>query len=333
MVNTASRLQGVAPVNGVVVGEATWRATRPLFEYEQLAPVRVKGKAEPVPIWRVAGARSRPSVDVAERPATPLIGRRAELEALGLRYRQAVSEHAVQLVTVLGEPGVGKTRLLREFAAVVDAQSELVAWRGGRCLSFGETLTFWPLGEIIKAQAGILESDSPETASDKLQVTVEAVVEEADERTWFVSRLGPLVGAKALRSEGGPDKEESFTAWRRFLEAVASQRPLVLVFEDLHWADAAMLDFIDHLAEWSTGVPLLLVCTARPELYESHQGWGGGKRNSNTISLSALSDSETAQLISVLLSQTVLPAEIHSALLERAGGNPPICRGIHPDAV
>ena len=113
VVNTASRLQGVAPVNGVVVGEATWRATQPLFEYEQLAPVRVKGKAEPVPIWRVAGARSRPGVDVAERPTTPLIGRHAELEALQLRYRQAFSEHAVQLVTVLGEPGVGNSRLVR----------------------------------------------------------------------------------------------------------------------------------------------------------------------------------------------------------------------------
>jgi len=128
VVNTA-RLQGVAPVNGVVVGEATWRVTQALFEYEQLAPVQVKGKAEPVAIWRVLGARSRPGVDLAELPPTPLIGRGEELAALRGCYRQAFSEHAVQLVTVLGEPGVGKSRLVREFAGFVDAQPELMAWR------------------------------------------------------------------------------------------------------------------------------------------------------------------------------------------------------------
>ena len=147
------------------------------------------------------------------------------------------------------------------------------------------------------------------------------MVEVTDERTWFVARIGPLVGAKSSQS-GSAEKEESFTAWRRFLEAIASRGPLVLVFEDLHWADAALLEFIDHVVEWSTGVPLLIVCTARPELYENAPGWGGGKRNSNTISLSPLTDSETAQLISGLLTQAVLPAEVHSVLLERAGGNP-----------
>ena len=125
VVNTAARLQGVAPVNGVVVGEATWRATRALFEYEQLAPVRVKGKADPVPIWRLLGARSRPGVELAERPATPLIGRGEELAALRRCHRKTFGEHAVQLVTVLGEPGVGKSRLVREFATYVDARPEL----------------------------------------------------------------------------------------------------------------------------------------------------------------------------------------------------------------
>ena len=143
VVNTAARLQGVAPVNGVVVGEATWRATRMLFAYEQLAPVQVKGKAEPVPIWQVLGARSRPGVDVAEQLATPLIGRGEELATLQRCYRQAFSEHAVQLVTLLGEPGVGKSRLVREFAGFADAQPELVAWRRGQCLSYGEAVGFW----------------------------------------------------------------------------------------------------------------------------------------------------------------------------------------------
>jgi len=321
VVNTASRLQGVAPVGGVAVGEITYRSTKDFISYEPLDPVTVKGKPEPIPVWRAVSARSRFGVDVNIAPKTPFIGRDFDLGALKNAYQRTLREASVQLVTITGEPGVGKTRLLGEFSSFIDDQDELVYWRQGRSLPYGEGVTFWALGEIVKAQAGILESDSPNTASDKLQAAVTAVVEEADERTWFVARLGPLVGAKASQS-GSAEKEESFTAWRRFLEAIASRGPLVVVFEDLHWADAAMLEFIDHLVEWSTGVPLLVVCTARPELYESHQGWGGGKRNSNSISLSPLSDSETAQLISGLLAQAVLPAEVHSALLERAGGNP-----------
>jgi class 3 adenylate cyclase/tetratricopeptide (TPR) repeat protein len=322
VVNTASRLQGVAPVGGVAVGEVTYRSTKDFISYEQLDPVTVKGKPEPLPVWKAVSALSRFGVDVDMTPKSPFIGRDFDLGALKNAYQRTVREASVQLVTITGEPGVGKTRLLAEFSSFMDEQDELVYWRQGRSLPYGEGITFWALGEIIKAQAGILESDSPEIALEKLRVAVQVVIEETDERTWFVARLGPLVGAKSSQSEGGAEKEESFTVWRRFLEAIASRSPLVVVFEDLHWADAAMLEFIDHLVEWSTGVPLLVVCTARPELYEGHEGWGGGKRNSTTISLSPLSDSETAQLISGLLSQAVLPAETHAALLERAGGNP-----------
>jgi len=321
VVNTASRLQGIAPVGGVAVGEITYRSTKDLIEYEELDPVTVKGKPEPIPVWRAVSARSRFGVDVDMAPKTPFIGRDFDLGALKNAYQRTLRESSVQLVTITGEPGVGKTRLLGEFSSFVDEQDEIVYWRQGRSLPYGEGITFWALGEIVKAQAGILESDSPGTSSDKLQVAVDAVVEEVDEGAWFISRLSPLVGVQR-QSGGGVEKEESFTAWRRFLEEIASKRPLVLVFEDLHWADAAMLEFIDHMVEWSTGVPLLVVCTARLELYERHPDWGGGKRNSTTISLSSLSDSETAQLISGLLSQAVLPAEVHAALLERAGGNP-----------
>ena len=321
-VNTASRLQGVAPVNGIVVGEATYRATRSVIDYEPLEAVTVKGKPQPLPIWRVIAARSRFGIDVDMAPKTPFIGRDFDLAALRNAFQRTLRESSVQLVTITGEPGVGKTRLLSEFSSYVDEQDEIVYWRQGRSLPYGDGITFWALGEIIKAQAGILESDTPQTASKKLGGAVEAVVEETDERTWFVARLGPLVGAQTPESGGSAEKEESFTAWRRFLEAIAFRSPLVLVFEDLHWADAAMLEFIEHLVEWSDGVQLLVICTARPELYENHAGWGGGQRNSNTISLSALSDSETAQLISGLLSQAVLPAQVHAALLERAGGNP-----------
>ena len=271
VVNTAARLQGVAPVNGVVVGEATWRATQALFEYERLAPVQVKGKAEPVPIWRVLAARSRPGVDLAERPATPLVGRDEELAALRRCYRQAFGEHAARLVTVLGVPGVGKSRLVREFASFVDAQPELVAWRRGQCMSYGEAVGFWALGEIVKAQAGIMESDDPPEVAAKLDAAVGAVAGDASDREWLKARLAPLVGLTTV-AEGSAGREESFMAWRRFLHLVAGQGPLILVVEDLHWADPALLDFIEQLLDGAAD--LLVVVTARPELLDRRPGWG-----------------------------------------------------------
>jgi len=321
VVNTAARLQGVAPVNGVVVGEATWRATRMLFAYEQLAPVQVKGKAEPVPIWQVLGARSRPGVDVAEQLATPLIGRGEELATLQRCYRQAFSEHAVQLVTLLGEPGVGKSRLVREFAGFADAQPELVAWRRGHCLSYGEAVGFWALGEVIKAQAGILESDDPREGAAKLDAAVRAVAGDPSEREWLKARLAPLVGL-ATAAEAPAGRDESFMAWRRFLQLVATQGPLVLVIEDLHWADPALLDFLEQLLDQTHGADLLVVVTARPELLDRRPGWGAGQPNATTVSLGPLDDAQTAMLIAALLGQSRLPAEVQSLLLERAGGNP-----------
>jgi tetratricopeptide (TPR) repeat protein len=225
----------------------------------------------------------------------------------------------VQLVTVTGEPGVGKTRLLAEFRKWVDDRPEIVFWRQGRSLSYGAGITSWALGEMVKAQAGILESDTPEEAAAKLAVAVEEAAADASERNWLNASLAPLVGAAAAAAG---EREESFTAWRRFIEGIASERPLVLVFEDLHWADDALVAFVEHLVDWSTDVPLLVLCSARPELYERHPGWGGGKRNSNTISLSPLGADETARLLAALLQKAVLPAETQRTLLERAGGNP-----------
>jgi class 3 adenylate cyclase/tetratricopeptide (TPR) repeat protein len=321
VVNTAARLQGVAPVNGVVVGEATWRATRLQFEYEQLPPVRVKGKADPVPIWRLLGARSRPGVDLADRPATPLIGRGEELATLRRRYRQALTEHAAQLVTVLGEPGMGKSRLVREFAAHVDAQPELVAWRQGRCRAFGDAGSFWALGEIVKAQAGILESDDPREGAAKLRAAVHAVTGDGSEREWLKARLAPLVGL-ASAAEAPGNRDESFMAWRRFLGLVAARGPLILVVEDLHWADPALLDFLEQLVDQAGNVDLLLVAAARPELLERRPGWGGGRPSATTIPLGPLDDEQTAMLLAALLGRSLLPAEVQALLLRRAGGNP-----------
>jgi len=319
VVNTAARLQTSAPVSGIVVGESTYRATKDIFEYEPLEPVAVKGKAESLPLWHALAPRRRIGVDVEPIVRTPLIGRDDDLALLQSIYTRTLRDASVQLVTVAGEPGVGKTRLMSEFRKWVDDRPELVFWRQGRSLSYGAGITYWALGEMVKAQAGILESDNPEEAAAKLAVAVQEAAEDASERDWLNASLAPLVGASAAAAG---ERDESFTAWRRFIEGIASERPLVLVFEDLHWADDALVEFVEHLVDWATDVPLLVLCSARPELYERHPGWGGGKRNSNTISLSPLGADETARLLAALLQKAVLPAETQRTLLERAGGNP-----------
>ncbi len=316
VVNTAARIQGAAPVNGVAVGEQTFRATSRVFEYEPLEPARLKGKAEPLSLWVARAARARFGTDISRQYTTPLVGRELEKPLLIGTFERAAQQRSVQLVTVVGEPGVGKSRLVAELFAYLKTKPELTRWRQGRCLPYGEGITFWALGEIVKAEAGILESDSVEVAAAKLEA---AVSPEEPERQWLLQRLGPLVGVEA----GSPaERQELFTAWRRFLEGLAAARPSVLVFEDLHWADEALLAFLEHLAEWAEGVPLLMLCTARPELYERHPGWAGGIRNATTINLPPLSDKETAELVSYLVTTSVLSEELEQGVLERAGGNP-----------
>ncbi|HEV2871253.1 MAG TPA: adenylate/guanylate cyclase domain-containing protein, partial [Actinomycetota bacterium] len=293
VVNTASRLEGVAPAGGVVVGEATFRATRRLFDYQELAPVKVKGKADPVPVWRLEGARSRTGIEAVRRAGTPFVGRQVELDLLKGLFEQTLADRVVRLVTVVGEPGVGKSRFVTELATSIDDRLELIAWRQGRCLPYGDGITFWALGEIVKAQAGILESDPSSEVSAKLEAAVADLLPDPSERGWLRERLAPLVGI------AGPDavkaeRAELFAAWQRFVEAIAASRPLVLVIEDLHWADQAMLEFLEHLVARSADLPLLIVATARPELMERQPSWGGGNRTSTRIPLGALTDLEVA---------------------------------------
>ena len=315
VVNTASRLQGIAPVNGVAVSEPTFRQTERVFTFARLEPMQVKGKTEPLVVWQPLAARARFGADVIRTNATPLVGRDLERPLLIATFERAAKQRTCQLVTLVGEPGVGKTRLCAELFAYIEQRPGLVRWRQGRCLPYGEGIAFWALGEIVKAECGILESDSPEEASAKLD---ETIPEHEPDRAWLKARLAPLVGAGGEAAA----QEESFTAWRRFLEGLAAQKPTVLVIDDLHWADEPMLAFLEHLADWSTGVPLLLLCTARPELHEQHPTWAAGVRNAQTINLAPLSDEETAMLIALLLKRTVLPAPTQRALLARAGGNP-----------
>jgi tetratricopeptide (TPR) repeat protein len=315
VVNTASRLQGAAPVNGIACSEQTYRQTERVFDYEELEPVAVKGKAEPFVLYRPLRAKARFGSDVTRTHTTPLVGRELEKTLLVGTFERSAQQRSCQFVTIVGEPGVGKSRLCAELFGYIEDRPGLVRWRQGRSLPYGEGIAFWALGEIVKAECGILESDSPEEAEAKFVATLPA---DDPDLAWLKARLAPLVGAG-----GEPaSQEESFTAWRRLLESWAAGRETVLVFEDLHWADAALLAFLEHLADWAQGVPLLLICTARPELYEEHPHFGADARNAQRINLAPLTDEETARLLSSLLERAVLPADTQRALLERAGGNP-----------
>ncbi|HEY7660278.1 MAG TPA: adenylate/guanylate cyclase domain-containing protein [Actinomycetota bacterium] len=323
VVNTASRIQSLAPTGGILVGETTYHATSTIFEYEELPPASVKGKAEPLAIWRPIEARARTGVDWSQRPPTTFVGRTDEATTMRQVWRKTAQLRearggAVQLLTVIGEPGVGKTRLIREFSAYLDELPDLIRWRQGRCLPYGDGVGFWAFGEMVKAQAGILDSDSAEEAEAKLGTELDRFVDDPAERDWMRACLTTLLGS----SDGtGIPREELFAAWRRFVEALAEDNPLVLLFEDLHWADRPMLELIEHLVAESE-MPFLVLCAARPELYERAPAWGEDGPNAITIALPPLSDAETALLLSSLLERAVLPAETQATLIERSGGNP-----------
>jgi class 3 adenylate cyclase/tetratricopeptide (TPR) repeat protein len=320
VVNTASRLQAAAPPGGILVNETTYRATERAIEYRDAASVLAKGKAEPVRVWQAFRAHSPVGV---ERPrGTQLVGRAQELTLLRDTLARVNGESEPQLVTLVGVPGIGKSRLVFELFRELDGGPELVYWLHGRSLPYGEGVTFWALGEMVKGHAGILESDSSEQAEEKLRGAVAAIISERADAGWVERHLRALAGVETEDVGTGDRRSEAFAAWRRFLEALAEARPLVLVFEDLHWADEALLDFVDHLIDWASGVPILVLATTRPELLSRRPSWGGGKMNSATILLSPFSDDETAKLVHLLLGGSVLAAEEQGEVLERAGGNP-----------
>ncbi len=242
VVNTAARLQSAAPVNGVIVDETTYRATRNAVDYRESTPVEAKGKSEPITVWEANEARARLGSEVLDHVAGDLVGRERELTALRAAFDRAREESSPQLVTLVGVPGIGKSRLLYELSRVVDAMPELTTWRQGRCLAYGDGITFWALAEIVKAQAGIDEADDDATVAEKLRQVAAETVDPAD-ADWVAARLRPLAGTSKTVSELGGDRGvEAFAAWRRFFEELAAQRPLVLVFEDLQWADDGLLD-------------------------------------------------------------------------------------------
>jgi DNA-binding SARP family transcriptional activator/class 3 adenylate cyclase/tetratricopeptide (TPR) repeat protein len=305
---TAPRLQAAAPPGAVVVGETTRRGTSAAVRYREAERTTIGGRS--VPAWEALSVED----SVAKRSISggTLVGRGRDLDQLGNALDRVRSERVPHLVTVLGAPGIGKTRLVRELYSRVEAQPEAVGWLEGRSLPYGEGVSFWALGEIVKSQAGIFEGDPAELVSQKVELTVAELLPERPEAKWVVAHLGPLLGLA-----GETDPAEAFAAWRIFLEACADEGPLVLVFEDVHWADDGLLSFISELVDRAVDAPILVIATARPELLDSRPGWGGGMRNATTMSLRPLSDAEAGQLLSTLLGG---PAS--ARLIALVDGNP-----------
>jgi class 3 adenylate cyclase/tetratricopeptide (TPR) repeat protein len=320
VMNTAARIQAAAPVDGILVGAGTHRATERLIVYRPHEPVAAKGKAEPVDVWEAVEALGRVGGLRAESES-PLVGRDHERALLLGAFARVRVDRSPQLVTLVGVPGIGKSRLVAELGHVVEDDDEIIRWRYGRCLPYGEGVAFWALGEIVKAEAGIHENDDATVAAAKLVGVVEDVVPAA-ERRWVLASLEPLVGLVAQEVRIEDRRTELFAGWRIFLECLAERRPLVLVIDDLQWADDGLLDFVDGLVDLVEDVPLLVVACARPELLDRRPEWGGGKRNALTVSLAPLSPDETARLVESLLGRDPADEAFRAAVVERAAGNP-----------
>ena len=317
-VNTCARMQAAAPLDTLVVGELAERLTREAIAYRPLAPVTGKGKAQPIPIWE---AQQALAAVVRERPRdAPLIGRDRELGLLVEALERTRRQQQAQLVTLVGAPGIGKSRLLFELIELIEEADEPIVHLAGRSLPYGDGHSSAALAQIVKSWARVDEADSADAAGAKLAVAVADLIDEPRDARWVESHLRPLVGAPTDADTGRRD--EAFAAWRHFVEALAERSPLVLLFEDLHWADDSLLDFVDHLLDWTTDLPLLVVATARPELLDRRRDWGGGKLNAHTVSLAPLSADDTERLFSALLERVALPGDVRQTLLARAAGNP-----------
>ena len=306
-VNVAARLEQSAPPGEILLGETTHRLVRDLVQVDLLPPLELKGKEQAVTAYRLIEVLPEA---LSHRLGSPMVGRERERRRLHDAFEQAVSDRSCQLFTVLGLAGVGKSRLVQEFLEELDTAALAVH---GRCLPYGEGITYWPLMEAVQEAAGLEDSDSPEEGLRKLAT----LLESENESELLAHRVGELIGL----AEVGVGAEESFAAVRVLFESLARRAPLVIVFDDIHWGEATFLDLIEHLADWAREAPILLACMARPELLDVRAGWGGGKLNATAVLLEPLSAAESSELVDNLAGAE-LGESVRERIVGAAEGNP-----------
>jgi|SRR5579862_467942 len=318
IVNTASRVQSVAEPGSVLVGESTRRATDQTIVYEEAGTFELKGKTELTPLWRahrvVSGLRGSLKSEGLE---APFVGRDRELRQLKTLFHASADESKAHLVSVTGIAGIGKSRLVWEFYKYFDGIAESVWWHRGRCLSYGDGVTYWALADMVRMRCRIAEDDEPALGLRKLRAALDEHILDAEERSFVEPRLAQLLG---LTEHTSLDRQDLFAAARIFFERLAETYPTVLVFEDMQWADESLLDFVEYLLDWSRSHRLFVLTLARPELLERRPNWGAGQRNFTANFLEPLARPAMEELLRGLVPG--LPEELRDRILERAEGVP-----------
>ncbi|MFN2484975.1 MAG: adenylate/guanylate cyclase domain-containing protein [Candidatus Limnocylindria bacterium] len=308
-VNTAARLEQAAAPGDILLGRSTYQLVRDAVVVEATEPIAAKGKEMPVSAYRLVSLAVTAQGPVRSLDA-PLVGRERELSVLEEAFSRATKERAPQIVTVLGTAGVGKSRLVAEFMASADDARTL----RGRCLPYGDGITYWPIREIVHGVAGIADADDPERAFLRLH----AVMEGDPDADLIARRVASAIG---LETDSAP-QEEIFWATRKLLEHCARSERLVLLIEDIHWAEATLLDLLDYIISLAADAPMLLICPARPELLESRPGWGAGRANAQTMFLEPLAPAASSELLGRLPGGSALPPRLRGRILDAAEGNP-----------
>jgi class 3 adenylate cyclase/predicted ATPase len=318
LVNTAARLQGVADPGTVLVGETTQRAAEHAVVFQSLGDHSLKGKTSPVPAWRaVRVVANRGGQGRSDALEPPFVGREEELRQLKEVLHAVGRERRPRLVSITGAAGIGKSRLAWELDKYVDGVAEPIYWHRGRSPSYGEGISFWALGEMVRRRAQLTEEDDEATTRDRIAATLEEYVPDASDR----ERIGPaLTSLLGLDDAPAGGRDTLFPAWRAFFENVAEAGTTVLVFEDLQWADSGLLDFIDHLLEWSRALPIMVVTLARPELFDRRPDWGAAHRHMTALALEPLSDDEIRLLLEGMVPG--LAPDALAAIVGRAEGMP-----------
>ncbi len=318
LVNTAARIQSAAEPGTVLVGEVTRRATEQAVVYESAGTHELKGKSEPLVLWRalrvVSGVGGRLKSAGLE---APFVGRDRELKLIKDLFHGCAQQRRAHLVSVTGIAGIGKSRLAWEFYKYFDGIVDRVWWHRGRCLAYGEGVAYWALADMIRMRCRIGEDEQQESAREKLAATLQEHVPDAEERAFVEPRLAHLLGLEAAATG---DRQDLFAAWRLFFERLADTSPVILAFEDMQWADTSLLDFVEYLLEWSRDCPLYVITLARPELQERRPSWGAGQRNFSSLYLEPLSQGAMQELLEGLVPG--LPERLRGQILARAEGVP-----------